>query len=508
MGATKQKQVTVHKPNRSFIDSLTIDSGHGILTSHIPAVVGVQQFVENFYQWKKPTPESVAQFGLFGDGLNYHTYYPDVKVEELQPKADEFIEPMFRLLSATIVSKNWNPTDFGAGGVLKASMGLLLGQTVNVDHSTEIGNAIGSVSKVAWQEAYKDGNIFIPAGINGVLKIDGKANPRIARGILMEPPSIHSNSVTVQFKWDKSHPELSDNDFYEKLGTYDSKGQMIRRMVTEIIRYHETSLVSHGADPYAQKITADGKLNNPIFANRTWNSYSEYVESKDKIYVFEDYKQLNTDDTQANINKEGEPQNNKNNMDKELLALLESLFGEGLLTLAEGQEVSQENVQAAIRALVESNNNNASQVTSLTEQVTNLTTERNQLQETVNSLNTKVAGLELAAKVGNDYIASLRDEAVETYNKLMGDKADQNIINMFRAETTSPETIKSLTAEYTKQLNEKFPMRCSACGSHDISRASSVQEPEDKKTSTTENKEVPLENYMDDLYNRKFNKKS
>lgn len=137
---------------------------------------------------------------------------------------------------------------------------MLLGQTVNCDHETNIGNAIGAVSQVMWQESYKDGHFTIPAGINGILKIDGKANPRIARGILMEPPSIHSNSVTVQFKWDKSHPGMEDGEFYQKLGTYDSKGEMVRRIVTEVVRYLETSLVSHGADSFAQRLVQMVKL--------------------------------------------------------------------------------------------------------------------------------------------------------------------------------------------------------------------------------------------------------
>ena len=41
---------------------------------------------------------------------------------------------------------------------------------------------------------------------------------------------------TVQFKWDKSHPQMEDNEFYQKLGIYDSKGVMVRRIVTEIVR--------------------------------------------------------------------------------------------------------------------------------------------------------------------------------------------------------------------------------------------------------------------------------
>lgn len=34
---------------------------------------------------------------------------------------------------------------------------------------------------------------------------------------------------------------MGDNEFYQKLGTYDSKGVMVRRIVTEVVRYLETS---------------------------------------------------------------------------------------------------------------------------------------------------------------------------------------------------------------------------------------------------------------------------
>lgn len=507
-----------HK-TKSFVDSLTIGQGHTIMTSNVPDNIGAQRFIEDYYKWKQPTPESITQFGLFGSDLNYHTYYPDVKVEELHPQDAEFIHPVFRLLSATIVSKNWNPTDFGhIDGVLKNSMNLLLGQTVNCDHSTDVGNAIGSVSEVYWQEGYKDGKIIIPAGINGVLKIDGKANPRIARGILMEPPSIHSNSVTVQFCWEKSHPELSDSEFYDKIGTYDSKGQLIRRIVTEIIRYHETSLVSHGADPYAQKINQDGKLNNPIFAHRTWSSYSEYTESKDKIYTFEDYKEPTTNDTPTDNNKgetssqkESPEINNNSNpisqMDKELQAFLESLFGEGRLTLAEGQEMNQENALSAISALVASQANHQGEIDALNETVNNLTTERDSLQCQVTALNERFANLEPMANIGKSHLTSLREQCVTTYKKLKADDADESIINMLNAETTGIQTLTSLLADYTTRLNEKFPMKCSACGSTDISRASSTKEAEEEnkeEKETTTNTEAPVGDIISNLYRSKL----
>lgn len=494
----------IHKPNHSFIDSLTIDSGHTMMASYVPAQVGLQEFTENFYKWKEPTQETISQLGLFGGDINYHTYYPELNLEDLKPKEDEFIEPVFRLLSATIVSKNWNPTDFRNSGVLKNSMPLLLGQTVNCDHSTDIGNAIGSVSAVSWQEGYKDHGISIPAGINGTLKIDGKANPRIVRGILMEPPSIHSNSVTVQFRWDKSHPELSNDEFWDKLGTYDSKGNMIRRIVTEIIRYHETSLVSHGADPYAQKITKDGKLNNPIFANRTYNSFAEYEGDKNKIYCFEDYKSLKEHDTQDINNKDSETivKNHQNNlpMDKELQAFLERLFGNGCLTLAEGQEMNMDNAIANIQSLVQAHDND-------TLVISNLTTEKNALTEQISQLNAQISSLTANAEVGKNYLTQLREDAVATYRKVMGDNAEETIINMLSAETTGIETLKSLTKDYKQRLEEKFPLKCSKCGSTDVNRASSVQSNTDVEEDHEEFHEKSTRDVVSNIYKNKLKKK-
>jgi hypothetical protein len=497
------------KKNKEHLDSMVIGQGHTIMAGYIPEAVGAQTFSENYYKWKNPTPDSIAQFGFWGGDIDYNTYYPNLDKSELTPKDEEFIEPMFRLLSETIVSKNWNPTDFGQNGVLKASMRMLLGQTVNCDHETNIGNAIGAVSQVMWQESYKDGSFTIPAGINGILKIDGKANPRIARGILMEPPSIHSNSVTVQFKWDKSHPQMEDNEFYQKLGTYDSKGVMVRRIVTEVVRYLETSLVSHGADSFAQKIGSDGKIINPTFAKRTWASYEEYRDDKSKQYFFTDYKSDLTsyqekNDTQSSFNDNDTQDNhsNENNMN-ELEKFLESLFGDNMLALEEGKEMNQENVIACIQNLVSSRNE-------LQTSVDNLTTEKNSLTEQVTNLNAEVANLKEMATVGKNHIASLREDAVATYKKLMGDKADETIVTMLNAETTGITTLVSLTKDYQVRLEEKFPLTCSKCGSKDVNRASSLtedynQDRGSKGTDTNQNSESSsTKNVIDNLYRNKI----
>ena len=495
------KKVNQIHSNPERMESMIIGSGHTIMAGFLPTGVEPQTFSENFYRWNHVSKESVEKLGLFGSDIDYNTYYPNLTKEDLTPNADEFIEPVFRLLSATIVSKNWNPTDFSQPGVLKASMRMLLGQTVNCDHSTDIGNAIGSVSQVMWQEGYKDGNFMIPAGINGVLKIDGKANPRIARGILMDPPSIHSNSVTVQFKWVKSHPYLDERDFWDKLGTYDEKGNMIRKVVTEVVRYLETSLVSHGADSFAQKIGEDGKIINPEFAKRTWTSFSEYQEDTKKAYYFTDFKedinsyQENNDTPQNNINTNNSL--NNNTMNKELKEFLEKLFGDNLLSLAEGQEVSTELALSAVQSLVNGKK-------TLETKITNLTTEKDQLTEQITQKDAEIANLTAMSTVGKNYIASLREEVVGNYKKLKGDKADETIVTMLNAETTGLQTLISLNKDYKSQLEEKFPLTCSKCGSHDVTRSSSVVE-DPKKDDTTPNSEVPSTNdVIGSLYRQKM----
>lgn len=492
----------IHTKNQERLDSMVIGGGHTMMAGSIPSKINPVEFSDRFFEISK-TPETISEFGLFGSDIDYNTYYPDLNPEDLTPQDTEFIQPMFRLLSATIVSKNYNPTDFSKNGVLKASMPLLLGQTVNCDHETNIGNAIGAVSKVMWQNSYKYGDFTIPAGINGILKIDGKANPRIARGIMMDPPSIHSNSVTVSFKWDKSHPNMSDEDFYGKLGSYDDKGNMICRVVTEVVRYLETSLVSHGADTFAQKIGADGKIVNPEFAKRTYSSYSEYMGDEHRKYYMYDCKSEftevheNNDTCDSNNNKvlNTNPNNNVDNMNEELKAFLQSLVDNGIISLAEGSELNQDTVVQSLQEL-------ASTIETKNQEIETLNQHNTSLQEKLSNLEAQVVNMTQLYSVGLDYVSKLKEEAVDVYKKLKGEESDQTIINMINAETTGIATIKSLSADFKAQLEAKFPMKCSKCGSTDISRASSANDSEDETSNSEQYKTV--EDAINSIYRKKM----
>lgn len=470
-----------------MVDTMVLGSGHSMMVGNLTNKIALPSFSEKFYQASRV---EVNKFGLFGSNTDYNTYYPDVTPEDVKPKDNEFIEPVFRMLSNCIVAKNYMPTEFPKD-VLKASMGLLVGQTVNCDHETEIGNAIGSVKEVSWQNAYTDETmgIEIPAGINAVLKIDAKANPRIARGIMMDPPSIHSNSVTVQFEWKPSHSFEKEWEFYDKIGTIAEDGTMVRRIVTKIISYKETSLVSHGADPFAQ-IIKNGKINNPQYAGATYYSFSDMPPMDEKTLrskiAYLDFKDIRSNDIMYNTSKpnyEGNQNPKIQNDMNELQKFLDQLFSDGVLSLAEGSTPSIEVALSQVKDLVVAKN-------SLTQEKAKADQKISELQGEVTSLKEQILANQAMVNIGTSHLSEVRSSAIASYKKLYGDdKVDQNILALLEADSTNIETLLSLKATYDAQLDEKFPMRCAKCGSHDVSRASSSIQGNDPEDGTMKNSE-------------------
>lgn len=466
------------------VDTLVLGASHSILVPQIPGNINPSQFSSKFFDAAKKNKESLEKYGLFGGGNNYATFYPDATARDFNPSEDEFIEPVYRLISACIVAKNYNPTEFSER-VLKDAMHLLVGQTVNCDHETDIANAIGSIKEVAWQDAYQVDGYTIPGGINGTLKIDAKSNPRIARGINMDPPSIHSNSVTVRFEWKPSHSFEHEYEFWNKLGTFAEDGQMVRKIVTRIISFTETSLVSHGADPFAQKIV-DGKIINPAYAKATYGSFKDMEPNEvRKHFYFYDFKGVNQEEVMKNSIYNTSPityeQGNKSNTNmNEFETFLEQLFGQGYLTLKEGEKASQELALSQIQQLISENQSLSEAKAQAEAKIADYIKEVNELKE-------KVASNEKMAGIGTAHLTEVRNATVESYKKLMGeDKVDENILSLLNAETTGLETLLSLKATYDAQLDEKFPLHCADCGSHNVNRGSSVEEGKNNDTEDDE----------------------
>lgn len=215
-----------------------------------------QAIIQNLMKSKSET-----KLGLFNVATpNLATYYPNVTPDDLQPKESDFIYPVFRALSEVMVHASWNPISFSKPGVLKSSMEMLEGQVIYTNHEMIVGNELGVVKDVSWQNAYSSEAGKVPAGINSRLMVDGKKVPGIARSINMDPPAIHSVSVSLTFRWEQSHEKMSRDEFFRALGTYDKEGKLVHRVAAEILGYSEISFVGHGADPFAKKMGDDGKI--------------------------------------------------------------------------------------------------------------------------------------------------------------------------------------------------------------------------------------------------------
>lgn len=458
---------------KKFIDKVTLSSGMSLMLGNKPEQICLGKICVD-----KPQLE-INKFGLFESSTpNFETFYPQIKsAEDIKPKDSDFIYPVFRMLSEVIVRKSYNPVDFSMNGVLKSSMKKLLGQTVYPNHDAIVGNELGSVSEVEWQESYKAKNgIIIPAGINATLKIDALSHPNVARKIQMEPPAIHSNSVTVEFEWEMSHPSLTSDEFWRAIGTLGKDGKLIRRIASNIRNYHETSFVPHGADPFAQKTDDKGKITNPEYANSVY-SLSAQGKERPSFYYFnyrEDLINLS-----SNTSENLEDINNLNQMKKITILASQLALANILAVQFNGQpsvevELTDDNLaklNEKLSAGDKAETELANAKTQLSETQTQLaakTAEATTLTSKVTELTGKVTTLENSAKTSLD---GFREKVKTAYTALKGESAEQAILtNIANADEA---LLTTLHKQYTEELEQKFPSTCNDCHSTNISKASS-----------------------------------
>lgn len=445
-----------------FLDTIRLGGGNSLIMGNCPKELTPEIIVKKNLEEQRET----ESFGLFDTAQpNYTTYYPELDVEDLTPNEGEFIHPIFRALSAVVVHRGWNPVDFGKPGVLKNSMSLLQGQSIHADHETAIGNAMGSVYEVFWENSYKTkSGLIVPSGINAKLKLDGKSNPRICRGIMMDPPSIHSTSVTVQFLWEKSHPQLSDDEFFRGLGTFDKDGKMITRVATKIKRYNEISLVAHGADPYAQLIKEGGEINNPLWADVSYNSAHPGKNPATKFFFF-DFKSdlVNNSETATPtniINNNSEHQTS--DMDQTFLLALAALMG---LDIADPTKITQDSLTADLGDLVK-------RYEAAVAQNTSDTTLIGQLQEQIKAIPPANADVAKLTAFQVKLTGELSARVQKAYTLAMGDKVSPTMVSLI--QNADYDTLTALGAQYELEADKAHPLTCKDCGSTAVNRASSA----------------------------------
>ena len=179
---------------------------------------------------------------------------------------DIYLVP-FRLISATTVgSGSWQSTTF-TEDVLRQAVNKLLKKPVYIDHSYTVEDAIGTVENAVFTNSFIQDGVAVPAGIDGMLAINTGTSKGLNMAKLIEQGALCSNSVTVQFEWEPSIEVEDEWQFWDNLGrTID--GREVTRNVTNVLDFHETSIVTLGADPYAKKIDANGNLINIDLANK------------------------------------------------------------------------------------------------------------------------------------------------------------------------------------------------------------------------------------------------
>lgn len=307
---------------------------------------------------------------------------------------DKYLYVTYRALSKILIDGYF--LDFTQGDVLKKSVSLMNSQTVYTNHNTDVEKWVGVVAEASWEESN-------PPGINAKLMIDKTENPKIAAGIKMTPPAIHSASAGVRFKYEKSHPDLPNFFFY--LGE-EIQGSVVRLIVTEVIGYRELSLVANGADPYAKQKSRTASTDaSALSAKPTMNN----LEGTDK--------------------NSGEETMQFSKAELESLGLSKSLTGKSALTKGE-IDLEKEEVLGLLQAINE------------------------KLEETEKELS-EIKESD-SYKAGQAYLEEIRTETEKLYRLSMGEgKADESMIEEIK--TASLQSLQTWKNGYSFLVNKLFP---------------------------------------------------
>jgi hypothetical protein len=360
------------------------------------------------------------------------------------PKEEDYIRVPFRLLSAHIVGAGtWKATDFSDEAVLKASMPMLLGKPAYINHDIwDVNNSIGIIESVEWSE--KDGDV--PAGINGVYRIDAVANTNLARKVLGD--EIQGSSVTIDYEYMPSHEFEEEWKFESRIGEMID-GKMVCRKVTGILNYYESSLVGFPADPFAKKLDPEG---NPMNAPKsgTYNFAEERAESvkQGKYYVIENFGTEPEPDTQPKV-ETSELQLAIAGLQKELSDSIEVAKAFQLQLAASSATIEAQKTQIA-------------------------------------ELDSKIQELYVFKESYSKMIDLKRAEIRKAYT-LSIETPSQAMITLI--DTADNDTLNGLLETFSLKLNETLKPHCKKCGSGEISFQSSEDKPveETGKSPKTKN---------------------
>lgn len=406
------------------------------------------------------------------------------------PKEADFFYFPFRHLSKTIVGAGtWKATDFSEGNVLKEAMGLLAGVPACKDHWQ--GDIIGVVGKTMWNDGYSLPNgTQIPAGIDAPFIIDSKLHPDLVRQL--NSPSdknpLQCASVSVYFDYVASHEFENEWMFERALGTIVN-GEMVRRIVTKITGFNESSLVFKGADKFARKIDENGKIEKMPYSEASTieedKLYQLYKDTKE-FYIYESLP------VALNFGA-AEPASATTDNQKVIDGLLAQIA-----TFSENETALKAELKDLQNAKTEYDELKAKFLTCegefalLKTQAEVLTKEKATLQGVYSEAQSKIAGFQTQLIEAQNKIAELqkfvaptqaileakREEAkrlylIEVVAKGIESKPDDQVLNEISNADLSK--VDLLLKIYGGRVAETFGVVCNDCGSHKVSYKSAVE---------------------------------
>lgn len=347
----------------------------------------------------------------------------------LQPKDADYINVPVRALSATEVQNRMFNFGHLGGGPLRNSIDKFNNLIILKDHDMSVDNWLGSTSQAYW-----DNSTDIPPGVNVMMKVDTKADPKTARGLLSG--ALNSVSVTVNFDYEPSHPEMDEWDFMMALGT-EVDGKTVQANITDIKRLYELSVVWSGADVYAKTSNA-GTPPKPL---------SQKVQ----------------------------PTNKEKAVDLKKVALLMGLAA---------AEPTEEDINNGLTALVASATTTKTelatvktQLTVANGQVTELTTKVATLTTELATAKTGSEALTKNAELGEKFLVKQRAEAVRLYTLVEANEANPAMVEMLK--TAELAIAESFIVSYSKRAEQIAPLVCSKCNASvsngEVSRRASAQ---------------------------------
>lgn len=365
----------------------------------------------------------------------------------LNVKPEDYVLVPFRALSATTVRDGAIDFSHNNGKALQDAVEMFNNLVILKNHDMNVDNWIGTTQDAYWDNKTPN----VPPGVNFMLKVDTKADPKVARGLVSG--ALNSGSVTIEFDYAKSHPKMKDEEFAWKLGsTVD--GRMVQALVTKITRTYEYSVVWQGADQYAKAIDDSGNIHVPGTQSNS-QSLEETLDIKKLAAVLKLEKEAPSDE--------------------EVFAAITAFNTQ--ISTANANVITLTAERDTFKTQAETK---TAELAAETAKVTTLTAENA-------TLKTEVDGLKVSSASLDAIVKDARSEAIRLYNLVEGDKAQDAMRTMLNSANL--EVARSFITSYKERAEAIAPLACAKCGATELSRRSSKQEvPETVKQTKLESR--------------------